>query len=59
MEKQMAEEMRRKNEEKEKERKEQERKTTITKRMHSEAVYAGRNKALRKTTPRVSRRFDD
>lgn len=59
MEKQMAEEMRRKTEQREKEKMEDLKRTTITKRMHSEAVYAGRNRTLRKPTPRIDKKFDD
>lgn len=58
MEKQMAEEMRRKTEMIEKQKLDELRKTTITKRIYSDAVFVGRNK-LRKTTPRITKKFDD
>ena len=59
MEKQMAEEMRLKTERIEKQREEELRKTSLVRRNYSEAVFAGRNRMLRKTTPRISKHHDD
>jgi len=58
MEKQMADEMRRKTELVEQRKLADLKKTTIIKRNHSEAVFVGRNK-LRKTTPRITKQYDD